>query len=699
MWYTLGEAIWASPSGTQMPRKSYRYFLFLRGGIMATNNRKILTDASSNWVRVPFLVSFGNTFKATIDSMKFILGANENGVIKSDNSSGYQVTSTNALHYLGVDFYMQHPDILTQPTYSDTRCGGNDAINCIWQFNRDDDIVHPIHQTGPNGMGMGRVYAETTERNQTIAYFTFGVPVFANVVDFYTNAFDKQLITYNLTGGFSLLNGIGYLFNKAAQLLVLAIAFPFLSLKWVINLFQRSRNYSVDRFFDLRTTMHQYYRYVDSILSQWSVGVGFYGNNAAGLEDENGDRNEMLGLPQLMKQTGLSIFNIMALRGKLMAMRENRSVGDITYDWEADLIQMSKMTPKEFDNMLSNDNNMSGDYSTTTEWLYDYAKKNTTSANANIRMWNNNRVDFSEALVNSVFGATQFIGFRIEKSTDASESFSNSTGPSPLAEQLNEQARNNMVSFMDKGLGGAGTESHTGIGAIDAIADVGKNLMSAGANILDLGGLAEAVVGNAFIDIPESYRSSEFSKSHSLSFQLRAPYGDVISIYQSIMVPLALILASALPRAGGPWSYVQPFLCRVYVKGMFAIPLGIVDSISIKRGASEFGWTYRNLPTRIDVNMSIKDLSPLIYMAMADKTFPALLETNNSFKEYMLTLSGVGLHDRISRFENFKRNLQLWVTQFRHRILNPVYWASAFADTNLGAVIGTIGPFNRIARN
>lgn len=194
-------------------------------------------------------------------------------------------------------------------------------------------------------------------------------------------------------------------------------------------------------------------------------------------------------------------------------------------------------------------------------------------------------------------------------------------------------------------------------------------------DIFGLTDLGSAVMKGAYIDIPEQYSGSDFNKSHSINLQLRAPYGDSVSIFQAIIVPLACILAGALPRAGGSNSYTQPFLCRIYCKGMFAVPMGIIESVSIKRGDSEFGWTYNNLPTAIDVSITIKDMSPIMYMPMSAGGLKNILGSDNAFNEYILTLAGVGLFDRISTISRFVRNIQYDAHMLRNKYFNPIYWA------------------------
>ena len=650
--------------------------------------RTVLRDNDSSWTRVPFLVSFGNDFTNVLQSIQYVADAgdgisNDSKKIKGTDST---LDEGNIADYFGIDYPTENVQYLSYPHYTDTRVGGNDAINCLWQFGRDDDIVHPIHMTDQNaGIGMGRVYAETINRNQSIAYFTFGVPVFTDFVKFFKTAADENLIKYNLTGGFSMSAALSRMFTAVGNAMLLAISAPILSFKWIASKISGTKNTNIDRFYDLRATMASYYRYVDSILTQWCIAAGFYGN-----PDQENFNLENDALPDLMKDEGLSIFNIMSLRGRLLAKRRGL---DPNYDWENDLIAFSTMAPSKYDNLQYNDNGIDGDSGGDVDELSTDYGMNDDSQTA---LWSNTRIDFTRVLKDSVFGATQWIGMRIEKSTDASESFSNSTAPSGIAEQINSKIRENVANSSNMGVGGGEMASGDAPSMFQQAISKVSDILTGAASVVGFQGLGEAVVSGAFIDIPDQYSSSEFNKSHSLNFQLRAPYGDMISIYQSIIVPLALLLAGALPRASGKWSYSQPFLCRVYSRGLFAVPLGIIESISIRRGSSEFGWTYRNLPTRVDVSLSIKDLSPVMYMAMNDSMFSDVFQSNSSFHEYMLTLSGVGLRDRILRFNDLVRKFHTLAARIRNRLTNPAFWAQSIADTGAVTAISNVVPYSTV---
>ena len=649
-----------------------------------TANVNELKD-SDTWMNVPYQVRFGEEFHTLRDAMKFMgstYGNQVNTVAPDVSASADTGGVTNAL---GIDMrYMG------RTFFRDTRLGSNDAINCLWQFNRDDDIVHtvlasePLQSNEVYPIGEGRVYASTTEMNQTIAWFSFGVGKFTDVAKFYTSAFEKDMIIRNNTG----ISGasIGRIFGDMAML---AFTLPLIPLQWMVNLITQFNNLNVSRFYDIRLTMHLYYTYVDTMMAQWLVAAGIYsgrGKDSAmqpstaaasqkeleellhqspkpGAENDNGGDAPTGGptwtasqdsLPLSLKLTGPSMWEILSRRAQAMGVSDAGSVAK----WQAELERLQSLNAEEYDAI--------------SEW----SGQGLFSDNDDI-------------IIRTAAGATQFVGFRVEKSTDANESFSNSTGPSSMAQKINSQVSDMMERKYDTGGFGGDT------GMFASVKEFIGDAWDAITDIFSMGGAAEAWTNGAFIDIPDQYKGSDFSKSHSLNFQLRSPYGDVVSIYQSIIVPLCMLLAGALPKAAGPNSYSQPFLCRVYVKGMFMIPLGIIDNISIKRGASEFGWTYQNLPTCVDVSVSIRDLSPAIYMAMGNTNIKNVFGVDNTFEEYMNTLAGLGLYERISRFQTFRRKIQLLAHQTRTRYLNPRFWDNWVGESTLAQFVFSVLTPNR----
>ena len=102
-------------------------------------SRTILRDEDDSWIRVPYQVKLGDEFvsmrKMMEDAVSESFGATSNKNISKTFDNQFAVTE------------QYQRDILDKPYYRDTRVGGNDAINCIWQFCKDDDIVYDLTTT------------------------------------------------------------------------------------------------------------------------------------------------------------------------------------------------------------------------------------------------------------------------------------------------------------------------------------------------------------------------------------------------------------------------------------------------------------------------------------------------------------------------------------------------------------------------
>ena len=713
----------------------------VKGTVSSTaSNASDINDDGKGWITAPFQVSLESDFTSRYAALSWLSPGDKVGdtlsAMKVGKFYGNEEERINELYGLGEE---EGAELLRQHNYQDTRVGGNDAFNNVWAFGEDDDISRGVLTIDKDkGIGMGRVYASTTQQNQVIAWFTFGIPRFSKFSAFYQQAFDSDLIDLN-TKGFNPSIMLGAIFDIAA----LSIEIPLLPIKWLNQ--QRLDRYKIGRFYELRACMHLYYKYVDSMLAQWLVSAGLYMN---GSESDAG--RDVFASPDSVPDAlsdGASIWDIIQRKALNLGASNKKIttyVGTLSNDPnEKDDTKLKKISTRNSDGTLdmtpmkgnirkleaeaNNIANVGFSSSTdlTSQLLNNSGKNDPTgsapagdkdfakymnklkeiqqknlSADPNAADVTNSVFDdeygvsWSDKFQASALGATQYIGFRIDRSVDASESFSNSTSPSEFAQTFNDGVRNANNQQLKSILSG-----DTGIPIVDGLISQAKGIFQAAGDIISsttgidfFSNLGSAVISGAYLDIPEQYAGSDFGKSHSINLQLRSPYGDMISIYQSIIVPLSMVLAGCLPRAGGDNSYVQPFLCRVYCKGMFSVPMGIIDSVNIKRGSSEFGWTYQNLPTCVDVSISIKDMSPVMYMTMSDGIFTSIIAQDSAFKEYMLTLSGVGLWERLSTWRRWQRNITYIARNLRNVIGNPNYWSHSISQWQMVQVVAGIIP-------
>lgn len=661
--------------------------------------REILTDDSPTWTKMPFQVTLGDEFETLADIYGTLM--EYYGPVSTTNRTTYTRGAGRRDPVSIAEDINADVQMMTKPFLKDTRMGYSTAINCLWQFNRDDDIVHAINRSDPQEgnsnaiedphgwYGLGRVYSNYLEANQTICYITFGTAKFQNVVDFYMNATDEGLAKLNRLGTLGAGGILRSIFKVVSGVVQLVLWVPATLLSAVTTLLKKITTFPVNRFYDMRPTMHLYYMYVDEIITNWLVAAGIYNGGNLDTTDATlngqikGDVNKLNdlyshvtaspeNLPISMRMTGPSIWNILTKK----VVSYNQSYDKANLQGADTFKQMAEKViqadGKDYDY---------GDNPDLAPWngavLFDSSSK--------------------DVLTKTALGATQFVAFRLEKSTDASESWSNSTQPSELGQKINSMLNSGYHTAMDLGFQGTDAAS-SGEGIGSKVWSALSGFMSGVKDTLDIVNLAEVINTGVFIDVPEQWSGSSFNKSQSFNFQLRAPYGDITSIYQSIIVPLAMLLAGAIPRATGANSYTQPFLCRAYCRGIFAIPLGIIDSISIKRGSSEFGWTYSGLPTCVDVSISIKDLSSAMYMALhqtwtGGEGVGSNAYTDNSFSEYLMTLAGTGTYERLSTGQRLIRRAQLASHKLRNNIFDLTHWQQLAGNNALTQMaMGVIHP-------
>ena len=526
------------------------------------------------------------------------------------------------------------------PSVSDASVGGNDVMNPLAAFNENDDIVHDVFKCGGSQFGMGRVYSEMYNSRQQVVYFTMGIPKYRNLQTWLMHATKKEMAELNEEGK---IKDFGVLGGLVAGL-KFAIELPWLPAIWAYKAFSGIKQFNVTEYFAFRETMPLYYRYVNTILCHLAVAMGI--GSAKGGDGQS--------TPDVIRN-GPDIFRIMSKR----ALRLGGGSG------------------------MSTDAYLQG--------MKDYKDDPDEKIGGLGGFWT--------GLTSGALEGNNFVGFRMEK-TDSGETFSNSTQESNLASELNSEVQ----KHRDANVGEA---SGKGIAAwMSRTQKKLNNLRDAAAKFAGNGNLQSAIAymaaGNGYYDLPKQWGGSGgISRSVNLSVKLRSKTGgDPVSVFQSIMIPTAMFLAMSLPRAVGDSTYTSPFIIRAYSKGMFGIPAGIVSSLSITRGASDFGWAVSKLPTVADVSLSIEDLSPVIYLSMGGLgVFQQAFSNNTKLHEYLDTLSALGLKERYFRLGQMKRRLAAVAMVTRNTAFSSVYQGYMLGDSSLVRGIMNLTPYHRVPNN
>ena len=536
------------------------------------------------------------------------------------------------------DYMDELPNWLLSANFNNSSIGGNDALNPYWSFNEDDDIIPPL-----NKGGMGRVYSEIYDQTQQILWLQFGIPEYSGMKNFFLGKNITQLA--GLMGGKSLSWKLGNLLGSGIGL---AIKLPILPFIWAKKIIDLGMVEQTTKYVGFRNYMPVYYRMVNTIMSHLAVGMKLYTAIPTSKQKRSQAEKNFnaqlpdAGMPSILKH-GPDIFTILDKRARIV---DSNSAGVQTTDNLTDELNDESWTKR-----------------------------------------------VSGAFTRSALGASDFIGFRIEKSLDSSENFTSTTGASSLANKLNgnvDSAKDRIFSTM---------AGKTGVSIIDSVINFTVGTAQGLAESLGIDKLLTSVTGAGYFTIPDTWKGSSYSQSYSVNIKLRSRYGDPVSIYQSIYVPLACLLAGSMPRSISSDMYTSPFIVRAYCKGMFAVPLGMIENLTVKRGLPEFGWSDMDLPTAVDVSMTIKDLSPTMHLTIADDKFLSIFSHNDNLQEYLTTLSGIGLRERNSALQTYIKKTNACLLIHKNTTGNPIYWGIRLGHSNIAKFTTSFIPYSAISNN
>lgn len=257
--------------------------------------------------------------------------------------------------------------------------------------------------------------------------------------------------------------------------------------------------------------------------------------------------------------------------------------------------------------------------------------------------WANN----TNSSFKSFFSSKENVMFFADSLSSVDLQFSNNTTQSSLASQIN--GFSDQVHELQFLLGGdesviqsvidTGIDSTSSISKAftDALGTLGGGLVG---SLADRG--VNTILNGGKIIFPEIWADSQHDESYSLTFKLRSPDHDSLSIFLNILKPYCLLLALALPRSveGNANAYRSPFLLKCSSRGIFNINMGIIDSLSVTKG-EECQWNDDGLPTQMDVSISVKNLYS--HLAMSGFKDNGYLVTNTQFQDFIANTAGLNV--------------------------------------------------------
>lgn len=579
----------------------------------------------------------------------------------------------------------------------DTSLGGNEAINPFWSFTRDDDIVPRMYASGDGAAntnkgdpvrGMGRVYYEMYHNTGQMLHLIMGSPNYSGIGGYLTKMGGDNLgaALFGADGG-GMLKKIGR--SMAGFGGFLLIQLPLIPLHGFMTALRFASDFGgVSKFVSFSPNMSVYYRMVNTILHELAAGMGIgvseWDKDASASTKRIHNIYEAIGYPRIMRE-GLDIITILSRRFR----RQNRgtniamNLDDLIFNSDDDgglgstiddvinAIGINRQDTEEMSNKR---------YKTAQEHL-------AVSSQGNVRTISSPNSKF----VNAALGGFQYVSFRVTANDNSSHSISNQIGESSYGAEMNQKSASATDERVTPGF------MSTLFAPLRAAVNLGRAAKKAIISGAGFTAISDAMYNSGFHDIPEIWRGAQFSKSYSFNMTLKAPLGDNVSVMQAEYVPLALLMAAAFPRQINSGMYTAPFYVRGYCKGQFAITLGIIESMTITPGSSGRNWSIGMLPTSVDVNFVIRDLSPIVAMGIAGDVldFLNILDRNTAMHEYLATMSGIGFRERFNLLPQIKRSVtSRWASL--KTTYSPSNIMAKLGMSTVGQVIGNFLPTSEI---
>lgn len=620
--------------------------------------------------------------------------------------------------------------------FTDTRMGGNLGINARPQFTRYSDIRSigrlrsrsPVSLSNISGNhGMGRYYSEAIDDPAQTIYLRFGVPQFNSLTNFIARAFDPNLSSMARTGrGNSVLYSLGKIAGSAVTIAAFpALSVGILSMQAISSFFMRPTS----KFYTMKPTMHLYWLTVNTLVNTLAVNRGVMPKTLAPPSQQRLGKpfeldaeymNQLSSLmPDLFKEGSyIDVFSI-ANRTQRLANRmlraDTAALESGNFDTYTGYLRKEYLGNNSSATYLTNEN---GDMRLGV-WLdkvasFLYYQEDTTSQIEVDPRVDGTTIDpndpksgqkqdpgffqsIAENLDAEFDNGSMFATFKVNHTGSVSESFSNSVVESDLSQKLNSmssQSRQARFAFAEGNVVGDTVNS-----IMSGISDLATGILDG--VTMGFSKILPVLGGSGYIDIPKHWQSSTANLPRtSYTMKLISPYGNTMSQIMNIDIPLAMLLAGALPLSTGKQSYTSPFLCQLYDRGRCQVRLGMIESLSITRGTSTLGFNTKGNALALDVTFQIVDMSSIMHMPISPgKIFDAdmTLDEDNILMDYLAVLAGQDIYSQIYAIPKAKLAAAKRIAQAR-KLTSSAYWASLFHEESTSGLFKyvTLGAFNAI---
>lgn len=614
-------------------------------------------------------------------------------------------------------------------------------------------------QLTSQSQGMGAYYSEAIDDNAQIAVMRFGTPAFNSLTTFFGQFYHPEAAQFARTGRSTdtIIGGmLQAVVGATSSLAGAMLALPFQPLILLSSFWRKFTGSPPSKFYYLKPSMFAYWAAVQTIVNGIGVNLGVVPQQLTPSQQTvHGETKGQFGpgdyatyaqlLPDIISPDGYIDVFAMATKAQ---RRANKFQSNLMTKLESvtDMRQLAQAY-RDTQTLMQDDRNMSH-FSTFSNYAKAYSSvsyykqggggatvaaggdvvtdgggdsassaQSTPSADemepigAREQFDTNPGSQLWDLWMGEMKDGANFISFRVDHTGTHSESFNNETGESGIQQKFNSTSASSRSARFDFAEGNIGFGIGTAVG-------IAKDFATGVLHQLQLSGLA-AMFGSAFVDIPHVWQSSVAQlPSANFTVELRSPYANKLSQMQNLYIPLAMLMAGALPLATGKQSHTSPFICELYCKGRVNIRLGIIDSLTIERGVGNVGWSQEGLGLGINVTFSVKDLSTIMSVPVTtqfskverlvnlaaegvealgvpgiDTAVAALTKSmyddDNAFTDYLATLGSLGFQDMIYAGRQWRIN-RMKLHREVQGLTSPARYASLFGGMLPGRIWNAI---------
>lgn len=511
--------------------------------------------------------------------------------------------------------------------FTNTSLGGNYAINNPPQFTKYCDIRHPGRGRTPEqkNFGMGRYYSEAIDDTMDMIHVTLGVPRFSSWTSFFTNFYDRHAALLANTGRttdawFELGNIGGHLVTLPFQPIIIGVT----GVARVMAFLNKSQP---SKWVYFKPSMHAYWSAVNTLANEFAIGLGLIprvmpragdaGTSGAlaemtdpGQQITDADRarfNKMF--PDLFRKDGS--IDVMSLAQRTQRKSNASRDAFAKMNAQATSVKQLRAEIEKYATQKPEDPKPDVD---ARKYFMDYIKNDRPkedddlAGNESFSTWGELKgvYSFIRAAQND---GSQFVTFRVNHTGQVSESFSNQTEQVGIAQQINTKIKEGRSTSYDI-MGGNITDT------LGSVFQGVKSIVAGVLSSVNMSGLG-VLTGAAFVDVPELWSGSTANlPTAEFTIPLPCAYGNVMSRFINMYVPLAMILPMGLPLSAGRSAYTSPFVCQVFQKGRVQKQFCIVESITINRGTGNVGWNTDKHMLGCEVTITFKDLSSIMHIPL-----------------------------------------------------------------------------------